>query len=89
MKTFKDCYKEVSTMSPKKMWIQRIAKVTHRSEATVRMWLSGRQVPEVLIQEIIAKELGVPVEGLFPKIDAQELYEQEFIAVMENEIINQ
>ena len=66
MKTFKDCYKEVSTMSPKKMWIQRIAKVTHRSEATVRMWLSGRQVPEVLIQEIIANELGVPVEGLFP-----------------------
>ena len=76
MKTFKDCYEEVSTMSPKKMWIQRIAKVTHRSEATVRMWLSGRQVPEVLIQEIIAKELGVPVEGLFP-------------TVMENEIINQ
>lgn len=76
MKTFKDCYEEVSTMSPKKMWIQRIAKVTHRSEATVRMWLSGRQVPEVLIQEIIAKELGVPVEGLFS-------------TVMENEIINQ
>lgn len=76
MKTFKDCYEEVSTMSPKKMWIQRIAQVTHRSEATVRMWLSGRQVPEVLIQEIIANELGVPVEGLFP-------------TVMENEIINQ
>ena len=85
MKTFKDCYEEVSTISPKKMWIQRIAKVTHRSEATVRMWLSGRQVPEVLIQEIIAKELGVPVEGLFPKevkISEEEvealLYEQEF-----------
>ena len=72
-------------MSPKKMWIQRIAQVTHRSEATVRMWLSGRQVPEELIQEIIAKELGVPVEGLFPKevkISEEEvealLYEQEF-----------
>lgn len=76
MKSFKECYEEVSTMSPKKMWIQRIAQVTHRSEATVRMWLSGRQVPEVLIQEIIANELGVPVEGLFP-------------TVMENEIINQ
>lgn len=67
MKSFKECYEEVSTMSPKKMWIQRIAQVTHRSEATVRMWLSGRQVPEELIQEIISKELGVPVEGLFPK----------------------
>lgn len=85
MKSFKECYEEVSTMSPKKMWIQRIAKVTHRSEATVRMWLSGRQVPEELIQEIIAKELGVPVEGLFPKevkISEEEvealLYEQEF-----------
>ena len=85
MKSFKECYEEVSTMSPKKMWIQRIAQVTHRSEATVRMWLSGRQVPEELIQEIIAKELGVPVEGLFPKevkISEEEvealLYEQEF-----------
>ena len=85
MKSFKECYEEVSTMSPKKMWIQRIAQVTHRSEATVRMWLSGRQVPEELIQEIIAKELGVPVEGLFAnevKISEAEveslLYEQEF-----------
>lgn len=85
MKSFKECYEEVSTMSPKKMWIQRIAQVTHRSEATVRMWLSGRQVPEELIQEIISKELGVPVEGLFPKevkISEEEvealLYEQEF-----------
>lgn len=65
MKTFKECYDEVSTMSPKKMWIQRIAKVTRRSETTVRMWISGRQIPEPLIQEIIAKELNVPVEGLF------------------------
>ena len=85
MKSFKECYEEVSTMSPKKMWIQRIAQVTHRSEATVRMWLSGRHVPEELIQEIISKELGVPVEGLFPKevkISEEEvealLYEQEF-----------
>ena len=85
MKSFKECYEEVSTMSPKKMWIQRIAKVTHRSEATVRMWLSGRQVPDELIQEIIAKELGVPVVGLFPKevkISEEEvealLYEQDF-----------
>lgn len=71
MKSFKECYEEVSTMSPKKMWILRIAQVTHRSEATVRMWLSGRQVPEELIQEIIAKELGVPVEGLFAKIEEE------------------
>ena len=71
MKSFKECYEEVSTMSPKKMWIQRIAQVTHRSEATVRMWLIGRQVPEELIQEIIAKELGVPVEGLFAKIEEE------------------
>ena len=73
MKSFKECYEEVSTMSPKKMWIQRIAKVTHRSEATVRMWLSGRQVPEELIQEIISKELGVPVEGLFAKIEEENI----------------
>ena len=38
-----------------------------RSELTVRMWLNGRQIPEPLVQNIIAKELGVPVEGLFPQ----------------------
>ena len=55
-KTFKQIYEELDPTPPKMRWIQRIAKATMRSELTVRMWLN-----------IIAKELGVPVEGLFPQ----------------------
>ena len=66
-KTFKQMYDELDPTPPKTKWIQRIAEVTMRSELTVRMWVSGRQIPEPLVQNIIAKELGVPVEGLFPQ----------------------
>lgn len=66
-KTFKQMYEELDPTPPKTAWIKRIAEVTMRSELTVRMWLSGRQIPEPLVQNIISKELGVPVEGLFPQ----------------------
>lgn len=66
-KTFKQIYEELDPTPPKMRWIQRIAKATMRSELTVRMWLNGRQIPEPLVQNIIAKELGVAVEGLFPQ----------------------
>ena len=70
-KTFKQIYEELDPTPPKTRWIQRIAKATMRSELTVRMWLNGRQIPEPLVQNIIAKELGVPVEGLFPQQEQQ------------------
>ncbi|MBR5255027.1 MAG: hypothetical protein IKV46_08360 [Bacteroidales bacterium] len=66
-KTFKQIYEELDPTPPKMKWIRRIAKVTMRSELTVRMWLNGRQTPEPLVQKIIAKELGVEVNELFPK----------------------
>lgn len=65
-KTFKEIYEAQESVSPKTKWVQRVAKATMRSENAVRMWLNGRQTPEPLVQNIIAKELGVPVEGLFP-----------------------
>lgn len=65
-KTFKEIYDRLDHISPKTKWIKRIAEATMRSENAVRMWLNGRQTPEPLVQNIIAKELGVPVEGLFP-----------------------
>lgn len=65
-KTFREIYEALDPISPKTKWVQRIAKATMRSENAVRMWLNGRQTPEPLVQNIIAKELGVPVEGLFP-----------------------
>lgn len=65
-KTFKEIYEALDNVSPKTKWVQRIAKVTMRSENAVRMWLNGRQTPEPLVQSTIANELKVPVEGLFP-----------------------
>lgn len=53
-KTFKQIYEELDPTPPKMRWIQRIAKATMRSELTVRMWLNGRQIPEPLVQNIIA-----------------------------------
>lgn len=64
-KTFREIYDALDPVPPKTKWVQRIAKVTMRSENAVRMWLNGRQTPEPLLQNIIAQELGVPVEGLF------------------------
>jgi transcriptional regulator with XRE-family HTH domain len=71
-KTFRAIYDALDPVPPKTKWVQRIAKATMRSENAVRMWLNGRQTPEPLVQNIIAKELGVPVEGLFPTKTAQQ-----------------
>lgn len=65
-KTFREIYDGLDPVPPKTKWVKRIAKATMRSENAVRMWLNGRQTPEPLVQNIIAKELGVPVDGLFP-----------------------
>lgn len=65
-KTFREIYDALDPVPPKTKWVLRIAKATMRSENAVRMWLNGRQTPEPLVQNIIARELGVPVEGLFP-----------------------
>lgn len=70
-KTFRSIYEALDPVPPKTKWVQRIAKATMRSENAVRMWLNGRQTPEPLVQNIIAKELGVPVEGLFPTKTAE------------------
>ena len=65
-KTFKDIYRSIDPVPPRLAFIRRIAEATMRSENAVRMWISGRQTPDPLCRQIIAKELGVPAEGLFP-----------------------
>lgn len=66
-KTFRDIYESIDNTSPKAEFVRKIAKATMSSEFTVRMWLAGRQTPAPLTQSVIAKTLGVPVEGLFPE----------------------
>ncbi len=70
-KTFIEIYGDVEKRpplpTPRKEFIARIAKVTMRTEFTVRMWCTGRQTPDALAQSVISKELGIPAETLFPE----------------------
>jgi hypothetical protein len=67
--TFREIYdniEPVKVQSPKAAWISRIAEITKRSEHSVKMWLTGRQIPDALAQSIIAEELETPADELFP-----------------------
>ncbi len=66
-RTLKSIYDALDPIPPKTAWIKRVAKAAKVSEFTVRMWLNGRQVPQAGIQELVARELGVPAEELFPE----------------------
>ena len=67
-KTFKELYEEAKKMpTPAQGFVNEIAELTHRSELTVRMWLSGRQIPDELAQATIAKRYDVSIDSLFPK----------------------
>lgn len=69
-KSFKEIYegyaKRPPLPTPRKEFIRRMADVTKKSEATVKMWVIGRQIPDALTQAVLAKELNVPVATLFP-----------------------
>lgn len=66
-KSFKELYQEeLHKPTPANAWIERVAKVSRRSPMTVRMWLNGKQYPDDLAREVIAKELGVDAKALFP-----------------------
>lgn len=66
-KTFAELYNEQkSKPTPAQEFVSEVARVTHRSEFTVRMWLTGQQVPDTLVQSVIADHFGVAMEGLFP-----------------------
>lgn len=67
-KTFKTLYEEEKKKpTAAQMFITEVAALTKRSEATVRMWLAGQQVPDELAQSIIAERYNVSVDSLFPK----------------------
>lgn len=57
--------KDEALKSHAKTWIEDIASITHKSEQTVRMWLSGRQKPDELTMVILEKYLEIPKEELF------------------------
>ena len=67
-KTFFDLYNEQkSKPTPAQEFVSEVARITRRTETTVRMWLSGQQTPDALAQSIIADHFGVNADSLFPK----------------------
>lgn len=67
-KTFKALYEEQKKKpTAAQVFVSEVAALTKRSEATVRMWLSGQQVPDELAQTMIAEKYQVSIESLFPK----------------------
>lgn len=67
-KTFKQLYEEQKQKpTAAQVFVSEVASLTKRSEVTVRMWLSGQQVPDELAQSIIAERYHVNIENLFPK----------------------
>ena len=69
-RTFGERYKALKDEpTPMQEFVSRYAKLTHRSENAIRMYISGERVPDALVQEVISKDMGVPAEILFPKKD--------------------
>lgn len=67
-KTFKALYEEQKKKpTAAQVFVSEVAALTKRSEATVRMWLSGQQVPDELAQTMIAEKYNVSIDSLFPK----------------------
>lgn len=66
-KTFLELYNERKAKpTPAQKFVSDVAALTMRNEVTVRMWLSGAQVPDKLTQSVIAAHFGVDAAGLFP-----------------------
>lgn len=66
-KTFKEMYEaERDKPTAAQEFIAMVANMTHRSTNTVKMWLSGRQVPDELARTIIAQHFKCDAEQLFP-----------------------
>lgn len=67
-KTFRNLYEdEKKKPTAAQLFVSRVATLTKRSETTVRMWISGQQVPDELAKSVIAQEFGADVNSLFPK----------------------
>lgn len=67
-KTFRNLYEdEKKKPTAAQLFVSRVAALTKRSEVTVRMWISGQQVPDELAKSVIAQEFGADVNSLFPK----------------------
>lgn len=47
-------------------FLSEVAALTHKSEATVRYWALGRQLPDDLTISVMAEHFGMTPDQLFP-----------------------
>lgn len=74
--TFREVYFSIpneTVTTKRKVFIQKIADLTKKSENTVRCWISGVQAPDKLTASILEKELGISASELFPETENTEL----------------
>ena len=60
-----DSLPERQHVAPKKALIDRLAKATKKHPQTVKGWIYGAYTPDALTQDVISKELNIPVAELF------------------------
>lgn len=71
-KTFKEIYNdELRKPTAAQRFIKEVSELTHRSEATIRKWLSGTQYPDELTRVIIADKFNLDADYLFPRKEEQ------------------
>lgn len=69
--TFKEIYlrerkKDKDYPTPSRSFIKKMARITKKSESTVKMWLYGDQRPDELSKSVISSHFNVPANELFP-----------------------
>lgn len=65
LRRYYDALPERQHLAPKKELIDRLAKLTKVHTQTVKGWIYGTYKPDALRQDMISKELGIPVDQLF------------------------
>lgn len=72
MATFKEIYLKAKARkrvvpTNAQLFIKEVANCTHKSEQTVRLWLSGVQRPDELTQAVLAAKFKTTPQELFPR----------------------
>jgi hypothetical protein len=69
--TLREFYDQIPPRSaPRKDFRDAVAKACGVEPITIYRWLSGEVVPEKLKREEVSKIIGLPVEELFPTVEA-------------------
>lgn len=66
--TFIDIFREEKAKpKPEQAFISEVAKLTCKSQITVKRWCEGKVTPDALTQKILAEHFKVDADILFPK----------------------